>query len=311
MKNTDWFVIVNPMAGGGKAQKHWARIAILLQQADLHYLYAFSTQRGHCTELAKQAIEAGYRNLAVVGGDGTAHEVINGICTQTHVPTQDITFAIIPVGTGNDWIRTHQIPRAYPQAIALIKAGNTTLQDIGKIDYCDLESKESRTRYFFNVAGMGYDAFVTRATLRRNRWLSNTLFYFYLILRCTFQYRSQRARIVANDTATEMPIYSMAMGICRYNGGGAQFVPHALPNDGLLAITVVKPVSIWEVVINSPLFYNGRIAQHPKVQTFQTTQITIQSLDEEPIWVEADGEFLGGTSVEMNILPNALRIVVP
>jgi YegS/Rv2252/BmrU family lipid kinase len=312
MKNNKWFVAINPMAGGGKAKKNWGEISQLLRQMGIEFDFGFSRQHAHLITLVREAVVGGYRKIIAVGGDGTANEAINGICTQDEVPTKEITFALIPCGTGNDWIRTHGIPNNYKKAILLIQAGKTQMHDVGYVSYHAQDNGEQRGRYFLNVAGMGYDAYVTHASMTRNRVLPDKLFYMYLIMSCTLSYKSKKARLWIDGQLQEGNYYSMAMGICKYNGGGAQFVPHAVADDGLLALTLIKKVNPLEVVANSRRFYNGKIAENPKVSTFQTKHIRIEAAEgEEAIWVEADGEFLGQTPVEFTILPQAIQVIMP
>lgn len=306
-------MIINPKAGGGRGKKHWLEIEKLLVQTKIPFEAAFSEYQGHSILLAKTAIEQGFVKVVAVGGDGTANEVVNGLFAQTHTPTANISFALIPVGTGNDWIKTYQIPKDYKKAVLLIQAENTRLQDIGQINFHRIDDNLPETRYFMNVAGMGYDAFVVEASLSKGRWTSNRLYYLYLILSCTLKYSSQKAKVIIdNQQVIEKEFYSMAMGICRYNGGGAQFVPHAVPDDGLFALTLVDKVSPWEVVRATSYFYNGKIAKIPQVNTYQAKHIRIEAPAEAPpIWVEADGEFLGQTPVEFILHEKALQIIVP
>lgn len=300
------------MSGGGKGRKNWSEIAQLLEQMGIAYDHAFSGHHAHLITLVREAVLAGYRRIIAVGGDGTANEAINGICTQDEVPTEEITFALIPCGTGNDWIRTHGIPNNYKKAIMLIKAGKTLAHDIGHVTYQAQDSEERRGRYFLNVAGMGYDAYVTHASMTRSRILSDKMFYMYLIMSCTLSYRSKRAKVIVDGVEVEEDWYSMAMGICKYNGGGAQFVPQAVPDDGLMALTLIKRVSALEVVANSRKFYNGKIGEHPKVSLKQAKVIRVEAAENaEPTWVEADGEFLGQTPVEFTVRPKAVNIIVP
>ena len=101
----EWFVIVNPNAGKRKGEKDWLEIAAQLTAAGIEYASVFTEHRGHAVVLTRKYVENGYRNIIVVGGDGTLNEVVNGIFTQAHVPCEKITLAIIPVGAGNDWCR--------------------------------------------------------------------------------------------------------------------------------------------------------------------------------------------------------------
>lgn len=310
MKTNKWFLIVNPTAGGGKGRKSWNEIEKLLAQMDIAYDYAMSEHSGHIIEVTKAAIAKGYRRIAAVGGDGTAHEVINGIFQQTEVPGTDIIFAIIPVGTGNDWIRTHKIPNNFKKAILLMKEGKTMFHDIGKVDYWDMDD-QPQSRFFLNVAGLGYDAFVTRATKYGSRWMGNKLYYLTTIMRCVTQYKATKARIIYDDKITEGTIYSTAVGICIFNGGGAQFVPQAIPNDGLFALTFFQGITAWDVVLNSRRFYNGTVTSLPQATTGQVRHVRVEPLDGEETLLEADGEFLGKAPADFTMFPNALRVIVP
>lgn len=105
-----WFVILNPHAGSGRGKKDQAEILKRLTKADFHYELAISEFPKHIIQLTIDAIEKGFRNLIVAGGDGSLNEVVNGIFLQTACPSEEITVGMIPVGTGNDWIKTFGIP---------------------------------------------------------------------------------------------------------------------------------------------------------------------------------------------------------
>lgn len=316
MTKQKWFLIVNPSAGAGKLRKLWKHIEAQLQKLDIAYSFAFTEAPGHATSLCQEALAAGYRQFVAVGGDGTAHELVNALAEQKEVALSELLFAIIPVGTGNDWIKTHEIPNNYKKAILLLKTKNRSKQDLGLMRYVDAQG-QMQSRYFLNVAGMGYDAFVTKASneQRGRRLAGSKLFYYYLIVSCSTKYKHCSARVILNEgeQVFEGNWYSMALGICIYNGGGAQFVPHAKPNDGLFALTLVRPVSIMDLLLSSGKFYNGKIGEHPKVETYTVRSLRIEPIEgaPNPIGLEADGEFLGYGPMDFEILPSALHIVVP
>lgn len=310
IENDKWFVIVNPASGQGKGRKHWNTIQKLLKKLDIPYDYQLTTQQNDATAFARDAIIQGYKKIITAGGDGTVNEVINGIFSQQAVPTSEITFAIIPVGTGNDWIKTHQIPNDYKKAILLIKSGKTILHDVGKVDYKTLEGEDAH-RYFINVAGLGYDAYVTKASLERSRWMGNKLFYSYLIIRCLLEYRSTQMKVDYDDKTVEGNIFSMAVGIGRYNGGGAQFVPQAIPDDGLFAVSLFKDIKSIDVVRNFRKFYQGTIIEHPKVIGEQAREIYVSPPNDSKTWIEADGEFLGTLPAKFIMLERCIKVIVP
>jgi YegS/Rv2252/BmrU family lipid kinase len=303
-----WFVLVNPTSGNGKGGKKWPKIEAALKSQGIPFDFAISTHAGHIVELVRQAIAKGYRHFAAVGGDGTAHELVNGIFGQQEVPPNEITFALIPVGTGNDWIRAHHIPRNIEQAVQLLQQGHAIMHDIGEIHYTDKEGRPA-IRYFINVAGLGYDAFVTRAAHSSARWMGDKLFYLFLAIRCLSLYKPTHSRIVYDAGNAQGSIYSIAIGICPYNGGGARFVPQANPCDGLLALTFFQNINAWHVIKNTPKFYDGTIGRVKQATAVQSRQVQIFPIG-EPLPLEADGEFIGHAPASFSILHQALRVMV-
>ena len=127
-----WFVIVNPVSGGGKGLGDFPKISHLLRENGIEHDPAFTEHRHHATELAVEAVNRGYRKIIVVGGDGTLNEVVNGLFIQKQCEPKDILVAVIAVGTGNDWVRTFGIPRNYSAVIRAIKEGHSFLQDVSQ-----------------------------------------------------------------------------------------------------------------------------------------------------------------------------------
>lgn len=302
--------IVNPAAANGKVGRIWpgleARIAERLQ------LYEVSHTRysGHGIELARKAVQSGFRHIIAVGGDGTNHEVTNGILQQDLIPSRDIFYTLLPVGTGNDWIRTHRIPRQLDAWLDMLEEGFLTVQEVGLVRY-RLENEQSQ-RYFVNVAGMAYDGFVVHYGEKWKAWIRNRFFYLLLILRCLFLYRLTGGIILADDKRIENRFYTINIGICRFSGGGMQLVPQADPRDGQLALTYAGPVSKMGVILNTWRFYNGSIGRHPKIELLQARTVEVGSLPgEKGIPLEADGEFLGYSPAAFSLVPAALTVIVP
>ncbi len=304
-----WYFIVNPMAATGRVQKEWSSIETKLQAANLDFEVVFTEYQGHAIQLAKAAIEKGYRQLGVVGGDGTHHEVMNGIMLQQVVPTSEVTQALIPIGTGNDWIKTHQIPRNIDKAIEAIQGGKTSVQDIGQADF--YKDGQPQTRYFLNVAGMAYDGFVTKKSNEEPNFASNKIFYFYLVLRCLFQYTTRKAKVWFDGKTQEDRFYTINVGICKYSGGGMQFVPQAEPNDGQFALSTVKHLAIPLVILSTPFMYGGLIKRHPSAMVTHAKEIKVEATDDEPTMLELDGEYVGNTPVQFILIEKAFRFIVP
>jgi YegS/Rv2252/BmrU family lipid kinase len=304
-----WFVIVNPAGGNGAVKVRWAFIEAALKQSGLPLEIVFTEAPGHATTLAREAIEKGFRHLVAVGGDGTGNETVNGILQQEVVDSQTVTFALMPVGTGNDWVRFWKVPKQTEAWLDMLKAGKTAFQDVGVARF--MKDGKEGLRYFINVAGMAYDAFVVKYSEQRKYLLKNRFFYLWLVFTCLWKYRLSRARVAFDGQVVEDLFYTINAGILPYSGGGMQLVPQAVPDDGLLALTFARKLSKLGVILNTWRFYNGSIGEHPLISTLSAKTVKITSLDDEPIYLEADGEWLGQTPVEFSILPNALKIVIP
>ena len=306
---TRWFVIVNPVAGSGRGLKDWPIISKLLRDHAIGYDAVFTEKKYHATELAVEAVNKGYRRIVVVGGDGTLHETVNGLFIQQQCATTDVLLAVIAVGTGNDWIRMYGIPRKYTEAISAIVAGHSFLQDAGRISY--YESFVHQVRYMANVAGLGFDASVNRTYNRlKERGFYNKWLYIVGTFLMVFRFRSKRftVRVDDKEVLRDAPVFSGAIGIGQYNGGGMQQMPHAVADDGLFDMTMIRRLNNLKVFLHFRSLYNGTIYHIPQVMFFRGAKITVESVPESP--VEVDGEALGYSPFEFSVVPKALRVIV-
>lgn len=306
LNQAQWLVIINPNAGNGKGKKDFDRITGLLEREEIPFSVRFTEKKTHATDHAREAIENGFRKIISVGGDGTLNEVINGVFTQNVCPTDKIVVALIPVGTGNDWGRMFGIPLVYEGAIKVIKENKMMLHDIGFITYFTRNTQLKR--YFINIAGLGFEAMVvSRTNKQKDKGRSNAAIYFYNLLASLISYRKETAVIEIDGRKSTARVFSINVGNGRYCGGGMRQTPDALPDDGLLDITVIKDMGRIEIIRNLKLLYDGTILSHPKVDGYRSTNLKVNS--EAVLYAEADGESLGHTPVEFGIIPSAINIV--
>ncbi len=305
--NPQWYIVINPAAGHGQVGQQWPKIQARLDALAWSYAAHKTRQVGHATQLVREGIEKGHRYILAIGGDGTNNEAINGIFQQKEVPSSAITYALLPIGTGNDWIKSHGIPWRLEAWLTMMKAGKTAWQDIGQVSYY-WEGQEHR-RYFVNVAGMGYDAYVAKMAEAEKGRVSSKLFYFYMVFKCLADYTLQKAKVIFDGEEIEDTFYTIHAGICRYSGGGMRFVPHALVDDGRLALTLIRNISKWGIVVNMYRLYTGSIGNLPQVDTYYAKKIRVEAIGEESTLVEVDGEFLGETPVEFTVQEKALRFI--
>jgi diacylglycerol kinase (ATP) len=306
-----WLVVVNPKAGVGKCGKDWPKIQQLLQNENFEFDVVQTERQFHAIELVRKLVEEqGYRKIIAVGGDGTLNEAVNGIFQQTRYSSTDITLGMITVGTGNDWGRMYEFPLNYEKAIQILKNERTFLQDVGKVKY--RYHTEDESRYFINMAGMGYDALVAKKTnLMKAHGKGGALAYLYNLVTGLFQYKSIHLNIIVDGkTVIDDPVFSMSIGICKYNGGGMMQLPHAIPDDGLYDMTVIRKTSKFRVVRNIKNLYDGSFLNMPEVETFTGKKISITSTPRHAIFLETDGESLGSSPLDFEIVPQAVKLIV-
>lgn len=298
----NWYFILNPTSGGGQAFTVWAKISEAMEAKGLTYEVGFTERPLHAEQLVKEALSQGFRKIAAVGGDGTIHEVINGIMKQRLVPVGELEFGAIPIGTGNDWIKTHKIPKNYHKNIEILQKGRLFAHDIAKITWAN-----GRTEYANNVIGLAYDAFVAEKTLGKNKpGALSKIYYLLLVLKWLWKYSGTRMKIEAAEHSFEGEVFCVNVGICIFNGGGMQTVPFSVADDGLLDVTIIENQSKARILWEIPKLFLGNIHKANKTHCFKTQRIRLNGIST----IEADGEMLGEIPVEIEVLPRVLRVRV-
>jgi YegS/Rv2252/BmrU family lipid kinase len=306
MNKSNWVAIINLTAGGGKTKKDWPVIARILDNEGIEYEPYFTDRRLHASIIARNKIKEGYTKIIVVGGDGTMNEVINGVFAQKRIHTTEVMLGMIAVGTGNDWARTFNIPHDYEGAVRTIKQQRTFIQDAGLVNYS--RNGKEWNRYFINIAGMGFGArVVERSNRMKEHGKSGSLLYLYNIFYSLVRYRSKKAVIEIDGTSLRRKIFSLNVGIGKYNGGGMIQVPHAIANDGLYSITLIKRIGKLNVIANIGRLYNGTIVKHSKVETYMAKSLAIDG--SSLLKVETDGESLGHAPASFSIIPRSVRVI--
>jgi len=304
-----WWIILNPAAGNGKAGKLTNDIQRLLKENNFTFTLVETEYHQHAIELVASGIQKGFRQIMAIGGDGTNNEVINGILQQQQIPSTDILYTLLPLGTGNDWIKTHGIPNNYKKWILKIPSAQVVQQDIGLVTYHNNGKKEQR--YFANVAGLAYDAYLTKVKAERSPKILPAIYYLWLVLVYLFKYKLKKAKMCFDGEEVEDLFYTINIGICRYSGGGMQFVPHAVSDDGRFALTMARQVSKLDVLLYTPNIFAGKLAKHDLVTEHFAKSIRVESVGEEPTMVEVDGEYLGETPVEFFMMELGLCFLCP
>jgi len=302
----EWCAIFNPNAGNGKGSKDRDRISDILNRNGINFTGLTTSGKGEATEFTRAMLAEGYRKIISVGGDGTLNEIINGVFTQDHCSPTEVTIGLVPVGTGNDWGRMFGIPLVYEGAAGVIREGRTLLHDVGVIDYHS--GAEKRRTYFINIAGLGFEAVViVRTNRQKEKGRSNKAIYLFNLIASLLSYRNTPVEITIDGTTSAAKVFSINIGNGRYCGGGMRQTPDALPDDGLLDITVIKEMGKFEIIRSLSILYDGTILSHPKVDGYRSRGLKVSSSGQ--LFIEADGESLGHTPAEFSIIPSAINVI--
>jgi YegS/Rv2252/BmrU family lipid kinase len=298
-----WQVIVNPASGRPDGGAGWRALHSALRDAGLAF-EAVATDRPHHGEaLARRAVRDGRRRFLAVGGDGSVNDVVHGLMDSGLADTRELTLAVAPLGTGNDWARTLGVPRE-PQAIArMLAAGRTVLHDVGRIEF---EAADSPGRWFVNVAGAGFDAHVLAGLPRP---LPSAWAYLRGALAGLVSYRSPRFTIDAEGERIAGRMLLALVANARYCGHRMHVAPAARIDDGLLDLVAVEDLSLLRVLPKLPRLYDGRFLGDPAVRHRRVQRVRIDA--DPPAELQADGQLLGRTPATFSLRPRALRVVVP
>lgn len=291
-------VIVNPISGtGGRPELARRRIAdaeAAIASRGLDGRVLVTTQSGHGSVLAREALADGATLVIAWGGDGTINEIASELAFH------DVSFAVIPSGSGNGLARELHIPCNVGQAFAVACAGTERVIDAGEIE----------GRLFFNVAGVGLDAQVAHEFAVHGLARRGFSRYIEIATRRLFSFKAADYRIVADGVITQTRAIVIAIANGRQYGNGAVIAPHAQIDDGKLEVIVVGERSALKALVQIPLLFAGRIDRVPGISMTSVREATIESASR--MMFHADGEPReGGTSISVCIRPRALRVRVP
>ncbi|MER6302774.1 diacylglycerol kinase [Kitasatospora sp. NPDC001539] len=291
-------VLTNPAAGVGHAEPAARRAVARLRSLGVEVEPQAGRSAEDAVRLAREAAADGVDAVVVVGGDGMINLALQALAG-TPVP-----LGVIPAGTGNDHAREYGLPIADPGAAAdVIAAGRTRRVDLGRIT-----GPDGAVRWFGSVLATGFDSLVSDRA-NRLRWPRGRMRYNLAVLAEFANLRPLPFRVtLADGTVIERDLTLAAVGNTRSYGGGMLMCPAALPDDGLLDVTLVDAMPRLRIARFFPTLFKGTHVTHPQVTTLRTTSLRI---DSPGITAYADGEFIAALPVEVTVVPEALRLLVP
>jgi len=285
-------VIINPAAGGGRAGRMWPRVGSVLRHAGWDLTECLTERRGHASDLAAAASAD---VVVAVGGDGTAHEVVNGMLRGSRPGV----LGVIPSGTGSDFARALGLPRDPLAAAEVLVTGRPRRVDVGEVN----------GRYFLTIAGAGFDGEVARLVNSWPKVLGGTMMYVLGILKMLATYRPVDVEIVLDGVSQRERLFLIAVGNTAWNAGGMWTVPAARADDGILHALIAGPLTRLETLGVLPKMFSGRHLGHPKIRQTQALEIRVTSAT--PLSIQADGESIGTLPALFTVHPQALTVLAP
>ncbi len=329
-KHDIWYAVVNIFAASKKAGKMWRNAEKRLRMDRIPFTSRRTGSNGNAMNLTCAACEEGYRKFIAVGGDGTIHDVLEGIMFYIDsrnligdcVSLSDFTFAVIPVGSGNDWIKTSGVPNDVVKAASLFRNGHVSRQDVVKVTLLDCQAlpaeKMFRKAFMANVGGVGLDARVCdRVNREKMRGKRGKRLYVSALIYNILHRVPACARVVCDGKQVFSGSFlSMSFGIGKYSGGGMRQTPEAVMDDRLLDMTIIPDLPLLKIAKEAPKLFSDKFWTVPELVTSRGRTITIFPYDASQPGkvavgelVEVDGEVIGRSPVKFEILPDQLNIL--
>ncbi len=285
--------IINPQAGKGKPLKLVPLIKEYFAGRDEQYQIEFTEYPGHAAALTRQHVQSDRYRVYAVGGDGTLNEVLNGIVGS------DSSLAVIPAGTGNDFVKTLGRKMELQELLHLTIKGKEKPLDLAVIN----------NRYFINISSVGFDAEVVEKTLRFKKGLLAGVSYLAGVLLTLLRYKNHPLNITVDGESISTRFLLIAVANGRYYGGGFLPTPGALLDDGLLDICMIGKKNIFEIMGTIAKYMKGTHHTVKRVSFLKGKEINISC--EKEIAVNIDGEVERLRELNFKIIPAGIKMVVP
>jgi YegS/Rv2252/BmrU family lipid kinase len=293
-------LILNPTANHGHSQQQAADLRSLM--ANHNADWSGTEYPGHATELTRQAGEQGYDLVVAVGGDGTVHEVVNGLMQVA--PASRPALGIVPLGSGNDFAHILSIPTDPGEALLSAVNGQPHSLDVGSV-----RDENDRLEYFNNTIGMGFDSVVNLYT-RKITVIHGFPVYFVALIMTIFRHFDPLDLHVETDQESwDLRSLMLALGNGPREGGGFIITPDAKLDDGLLNYVTIKKISRLMMLRLVPEVMRGTHGRFKQVRMGTCHKMTVTS--QQPLYIHCDGEIYAGFGTDVRklaiqILPNSI-----
>ncbi|MBB2146015.1 YegS/Rv2252/BmrU family lipid kinase [Pedobacter sp. LMG 31464] len=290
MSKENILFIINPISGGKKKQKIPGLIDAHLDKTKFNPNYSFTEYIGHAAELAEEAANKNFDVIVAVGGDGTINEVA------PKVMQLNKTLGIIPFGSGNGLARSLKIPMDSKKAIQLINTFDTQIIDAAKLN----------NKYFFNMAGMGFDAHISAVFAgNKRRGLKG---YIEMGLKEMIAYKPQSYQLEIDGVSYTRDAFVVSIANSSQYGNNVYISPKSSLTDGLLDVCIVKPFPLYKLPILAYQMVRATTDKSEMIEIIRGKNIKITRMKEDSIHLDGEPFFMG-KNLEIEVIPSVLKVI--
>ncbi len=301
--------VVNEHAGGGAMADVFRRLEHPLRDAIGDFDVAFTDMTGHAIGIVRKALSEGYTRIMVGGGDGTLNECVNGFFSDDgEALAPDAELALLSGGTGGDFRKTVGL-RSSEDALAALRNGRTQAVDVGRVTFVSPAGPAARC--FINIASFGMSGLVDR-NVSAFKQFGGKAAYFGATLKSMWGWRNPRVTLTLDgEPMPPRPIITVAIANGRYFGGGMKVCPDARLDSGVFEVGVLGDLGRIELMLLSRSMYDGTHVYHPKVLMRRAKVVEAMPEAGQNVYLDIDGEALGTLPARFELMPAALKLVVP
>ncbi|HQU70989.1 MAG TPA: diacylglycerol kinase family lipid kinase [Calditrichia bacterium] len=289
----EYQIIFNPAAGRGRAGRSLKPLTRSLEDLGAPWRLHQTTLTHGAEAIARELRDQG-DTVVATGGDGTIHQVVNGLMGGNS------PMGIIPLGGGNDLVRTLGIGASMENAVRIIRDGHIRQIDVGRFN----------GRYFINQTGLGFDADVV-AAIAGIPWVRGFPLYFFGLMRALFKYRNRGAVLDAPEQDYQGPAFMVIIANGQFAGGGFHVAPEARVDDGFFDVCIFKGQTLLGIFRDLPKVIHGKHLNLPQVRFFRSRDFKLHFPEGCP--VQSDGELvdLSVNEIHFQLIPAGLPVIVP
>ncbi len=304
-------LVVNPHAGAGRAARRLPSLEAALRDAGARFETALTSAQGDATRLVREAIANGAGGVAVVGGDGTLNEAINGFFSADgQAVATDAWLGPLPCGTGGDFRKTLGLSEDTEEAARALLRKEPRPADAGWLSFRD-RAGEERGRAFLNIASFGVGGLVDELVNAGPKWVGGTAAFFMASIRALRRWTSPSVRVLVDDeVAYEGPITNVAVANGQYFGGGMRIAPEAAIDDGLLDVVTVERLGVGQQARLTRHLYGSTVLTLPFIHHTRGRIVRAVPVDEtaQAVPLDVDGETPGLLPATFEIRAGAIRL---